>query len=76
MVNTVLPAADAMLGRGRGAIAIVASLAGYRGQPGAPAYAASKAAVKAWGEGLRPAPGPWRAQNFSRLPGIRAHTDD
>ncbi|WP_372000135.1 SDR family NAD(P)-dependent oxidoreductase [Tistrella mobilis] len=54
VVNTVLPAADAMLGRGRGAIAIVASLAGYRGQPGAPAYAASKAAVKAWGEGLRP----------------------
>ncbi|WP_298640265.1 SDR family oxidoreductase [uncultured Tistrella sp.] len=54
VVNTVLPAAELMLGRGRGAIAIVASLAGYRGQPGAPAYAASKAAVKAWGEGLRP----------------------
>ncbi|GGB50638.1 short-chain dehydrogenase [Tistrella bauzanensis] len=54
VVNTVLPAANLMLGRGRGAIAIISSLAGYRGQPGAPAYAASKAAVKAWGEGLRP----------------------
>jgi len=37
----------------RGQIAIVASLAGFRGFPGAPAYCASKAAVKVWGEGLR-----------------------
>jgi len=39
--------------RRHGQIAIMASLAGYRGLPGAPAYCASKAAVKAWGEGLR-----------------------
>lgn len=38
----------------RGQIAIVSSLAGYRGFPGAPSYSASKAAVKAWGEALRP----------------------
>jgi short-subunit dehydrogenase len=38
----------------RGQIAIVSSLAGFRGFPGAPAYSASKAAVKAWGEALRP----------------------
>jgi short-subunit dehydrogenase len=38
----------------RGQIAIVSSLAGFRGFPGAPAYSASKAAVKAWGESLRP----------------------
>jgi short-subunit dehydrogenase len=31
----------------------MASLAGFRGMPSAPAYAASKAAVKVWGEGLR-----------------------
>ena len=38
----------------RGQIAIVSSLAGFRGFPGAPAYSASKAAVKAWGEALGP----------------------
>ena len=44
------PAAD---GR-RGQIAIMASLAGFRGFAGAPAYCASKAAVKVYGEALRP----------------------
>jgi short-subunit dehydrogenase len=53
VVNTVWPALRALRPRRAGQIAIVASLAGYRGLPGAPAYAASKAAVKAWGEGLR-----------------------
>ena len=53
VVNTVWPAIRAMRPRRRGQIAIVSSLAGYRGLPGAPAYGASKAAVKAWGEGLR-----------------------
>jgi short-subunit dehydrogenase len=59
VVNTVAPAIELMLAKPRagadlrGQIAIVASLAGYRGFPGAPAYCASKAAVKVWGEGLR-----------------------
>ena len=53
VLNTVLPAIRVMKPRRRGQIAIMASLAAFRGQPGAPAYAASKAAVKAWGEGLR-----------------------
>ncbi len=53
VVNTVWPAIRAMRPRRRGQIAVVSSLAGYRGLPGAPAYGASKAAVKAWGEGLR-----------------------
>jgi short-subunit dehydrogenase len=39
--------------RGRGHIAITSSIAGFRGMPGAPAYSASKAAVKAYGEALR-----------------------
>lgn len=54
VVNAVMPALTAMRRRRRGQIAIVSSIAGYRGMPGAPAYAASKAAVKVWGEGLRP----------------------
>jgi short-subunit dehydrogenase len=53
VMNTVLPAAEAMRPRGTGQIAIVSSLASFRGMPGAPAYCASKAAVRVWGEGLR-----------------------
>ena len=53
VVNTVLPAIDLMRGRKKGQIAIVSSLAGFRGVGGAPAYGASKAAVRVWGEGLR-----------------------
>lgn len=53
VLNTVLPLVDAMRARRRGRIVLIASLAGYRGLPTAPAYCASKAAVKVWGEGLR-----------------------
>jgi len=53
VVNTVLPALERMQQRGHGQIAIMSSLAAFRGLPGCPAYCASKAAVKAWGEGLR-----------------------
>ena len=53
VMNTVLPAVAAMRPRRRGQIAIMSSLAGFRGFPGAPAYCASKAAVRSWGESLR-----------------------
>lgn len=53
VLNTVLPAVDAMRPRRVGQIAIMSSLASFRGMPGAPAYCASKAAVRVWGEGLR-----------------------
>ncbi len=53
VVNTVLPALDRMGARRRGQIAIIGSPAGFRGLPSAPAYSASKAAVRAWGEALR-----------------------
>ncbi len=52
-VNTVMPALPRLVARRRGRIALMASLAGFRGMPGAPAYCASKAALKIWGEGLR-----------------------
>ena len=53
VLNTILPILPAISGRGRGQIALMSSLAGFRGQPSAPAYCASKAAVRVWGEGLR-----------------------
>lgn len=52
-MNTVDPILPAFRARGRGQVALMASLAGFRGFPGAPAYCASKAAVKTWGEALR-----------------------
>jgi short-subunit dehydrogenase len=54
-VNTVMPAIERMRARKRGQIAVLSSLAGFRGVGGAPAYGASKAAVRVWGEGLRAA---------------------
>ncbi len=53
VLNTVLPVLGRLQQRRSGQIALISSIAGYRGVPGSPAYAASKAAVKAWGEGLR-----------------------
>ena len=53
VLNIALPAIPRMIARRRGQIAIISSLAAYRGFPGAPAYSGSKAAVKVWGEALR-----------------------
>jgi short-subunit dehydrogenase len=39
--------------RRRGQFALMSSLASFRGFPGAPAYCASKAALRVWGEALR-----------------------
>ena len=53
MLNTVEPALAPMLERRRGQIAFMSSLAAFRGMPSAPAYCASKAAVRVYGEALR-----------------------
>ena len=53
VLNTVEPVQERMIARGQGQIALMSSLAGYRGWPGAPAYCGSKAAVKIYGESLR-----------------------
>jgi short-subunit dehydrogenase len=53
VLNTVLPAVAQMRPRRHGQVAIMSSLAAFRGFPGAPAYCASKAAVRVWGEALR-----------------------
>lgn len=56
VINTVLPmvkifAQDKSFPKG---IVIISSIAGYHGLPTCPAYSASKACVKAWGEAMRP----------------------
>ncbi|AWK86901.1 SDR family NAD(P)-dependent oxidoreductase [Azospirillum thermophilum] len=53
VLNTVHPLLPAMRVRRRGQIALMSSLAAFRGFPGAPAYCASKAAVRVYGESLR-----------------------
>ena len=53
VLNTVQPLIPRMRSRRNGQIALMSSLAGYRGVAGAPAYCGTKAAVKAYGEGLR-----------------------
>jgi short-subunit dehydrogenase len=53
VLNTVLPLVPAMIRRRHGQIALMSSLASFHGFAGAPAYCASKAAVRVWGEGLR-----------------------
>lgn len=50
IAQVVLPA---MRQRGNGQIAFLSSLAGYFGLPVTPAYSASKAGIKAYGEALR-----------------------
>lgn len=52
VLNTLDPILPRMISRGYGHIALMSSLAGFRGWPGAPAYSATKAAVRAYGEGL------------------------
>lgn len=53
VLNTVQPAITLMTKRGRGQIAIMSSLAGFRGFAGTPSYCASKAAVRVYGEAWR-----------------------
>jgi short-subunit dehydrogenase len=53
MVNTFHPFAAAMRSRGHGTLAGIASVAGFRGLPGATGYSASKAAAISYLEGLR-----------------------
>ncbi len=51
--NSVYPLIEPMRRRKHGQIALMSSLAAFRGMPISPAYCASKAAVKSYGEALR-----------------------
>ncbi len=53
VVNTLSPLIPRMIARRSGQLALISSLAGIRGLPSSPAYSASKAWVRVYGEGLR-----------------------
>ncbi len=53
VVATVEAALPAMIARRRGKIGVISSVAGLRGLPYSPAYSASKAGSRAYGEALR-----------------------
>ena len=57
-VNLIEPLLPVLLRRGRGAVVLVGSVAGFVGLPDSPAYSASKAGLWAYGEALRAAHGP------------------
>jgi short-subunit dehydrogenase len=53
IINTIEPLLPRLIERSGAQIAVVASVAGYRGLPDSPTYSASKAGVRAYGEALR-----------------------
>lgn len=53
VLNVTHPAVEKMKLRKKGQIALVSSLAGFRGLPSSPSYSASKSAVRVYGEALR-----------------------
>ncbi len=54
VINTIYPLIEKMKNRKKGNIAIMSSMAGFRGIPYAASYSASKNAVRALGDALRP----------------------
>jgi short-subunit dehydrogenase len=67
---TAAALAGAMRARGRGQIALVSSIAAWYGLPLTPAYSASKAALKAYGEALRGLLGPDGVEVSVVMPGF------
>lgn len=53
VLNLTHPAIEKMKARKKGQIALISSLAGFRGLPSSPAYSASKSAVRVYAESLR-----------------------
>jgi len=69
-MHLVEPLLPAMRERRAGRIVLIASVAAYRGLPDAPGYAASKAGLRAYGEGLRAALAPRGVGVTVVLPGF------
>ena len=69
-MHLIEPLLPALRARRAGRVALIASVAAYRGLPDAPGYAASKAGLRAYGEGLRAALGPRGVAVTVVLPGF------
>ncbi len=75
--NTIHPVIERMKKRKKGKIVLISSLAAFRGMPSAPAYCASKAAVKVYGESLRGYLKPYHIDVCVVCPGfVRSHITD
>ncbi|MFG6668719.1 SDR family NAD(P)-dependent oxidoreductase [Halomonas sp. HNIBRBA4712] len=61
--------APAMKARGKGQLVLISSLAGWHGLPTTPGYSASKAGIKAYGEGLRGLLAPYNVGVTVVMPG-------
>jgi short-subunit dehydrogenase len=72
VINSVESLLPRMLERHSGQIAVVASMAAYRGLPDSPAYCASKAGVLTYGESLRSALEPRGVRVSVIVPGFFA----
>ena len=53
VINTIHPVIDRIILRGQGQVALVSSIAGFRGASTAPTYTTSKAAVRVYGQALQ-----------------------
>lgn len=80
VINTVLPTIELFKkapAEQMKHIAITSSIAGYHGMPTCPSYSATKACVKAWGEGLRLSLAPLGIRVSTICPGfIRSRITD
>jgi short-subunit dehydrogenase len=76
MMLTFQPFVEAMRSQRRGVLAGIASIAGFRGLPGASAYSASKAAAISYLESLRVELRGSGVSVVTICPGIRRHTFD
>ena len=70
VINTVLPVIALFKKQGFGQIAVMSSIAGFRGLMNCPAYSSSKNFVKAWGEALRGALKPFNIKVNVICPGF------
>lgn len=71
-IHTIEPLIPRMQARGRGQIAVVASVAALRGLPDSPAYCASKAGLRTYAEALRAGLGPAGIDVAVVMPGFFA----
>ena len=70
VIHTIEPLLPVFAARRAGHLALVASIAAYRGLPDSPGYCASKAGVRAYGEALRAALAPQDVQVTVISPGF------